>query len=251
MKPLISVLIPAYNCAEWIGEAIDSIFTNVETCSVSIKIEIIVADDGSTDDTADVVGVCIRANKKRYGTLRYFRKEHQGIAATHNFLLSKAQGDLIAWCDDDDRWLPEKLQTQLAYLEQNPDCQIVFTAYEHFFENEKIKADLLTNEVVGHQINFASENRFYLPSSLARREVFDICGKFREDILTGEDDTEIVHRMQIFGIKSHYLQQTLYNQRLHANNATWTHSDTSLDMIKQNMLLNIRKNVQRNFKNEK
>jgi glycosyltransferase involved in cell wall biosynthesis len=243
-QPFISVLIPTYNFAQYIGQAIDSILAQDYA-----NLEIIVVDDGSTDNTQEIVATFVETlHATSLPNIRYFRKEHSGISATHNALLEKAQGELIAWCDADDYWLSGKLKTQIDYLEKNPECQIIFTKYEHFFENENTKDDLLKNPVVVHQINFAQKNHFYLPSSLAQREVFEICGNFNEEITTGEDDTEMVHRMQIFGIKSHYLENIFYQRRLHASNITWTHSTTSLEMIKQNMLINIKRNVQRKLK---
>ncbi|MDR1742525.1 MAG: glycosyltransferase, partial [Dysgonamonadaceae bacterium] len=118
----ISVLIPTYNCANYIAEAIDSVLAQNYD-----NIEIIVVDDGSTDGTADVIENLLGfQNLTGLNTIKYFRQPHSGISAARNFALSKATGELIAWLDADDRWSAGKLAAQLNYLEENPDCKMSF-----------------------------------------------------------------------------------------------------------------------------
>jgi len=118
-KPLVSVIIPAYNCQEYIHEAIDTILNQTYKA-----IEIIVVDS-STDDTRQLL--------KRYGRqVRYFYQEPRGVSAARNFGLKQAYGTLVAFQDADDRWFPGKLEVQVRALEKFPDAKLVFSDYAMF-----------------------------------------------------------------------------------------------------------------------
>lgn len=105
--PLVSIIIPVYNSKRWIGRTLASALAQTYR-----RIEIVVVDDGSTDDTADIVEA-IAARDKR---VRLFRRPHAGVSATRNFGISQARGELIAPLDSDDLWLPEKLARQVAAM---------------------------------------------------------------------------------------------------------------------------------------
>lgn len=105
----ISVVIPAYNAAEYIGRAIDSVLAQTHRPD-----EIIVVDDGSTDDTTGVVG--------SYGSeVRLIRQENAGVSVARNTGINAATSEWIVFLDSDDEWLPEKLKLQTELLERNPE----------------------------------------------------------------------------------------------------------------------------------
>jgi glycosyltransferase involved in cell wall biosynthesis len=105
----ISAVIPAYNAGKYIARSIDSVLN--QTCPVD---EIIVVDDGSTDNTADAV--------KHYGEkIRYIYQDNAGASAARNAGIQAATGDWIAFLDGDDEWLPDKIQLQTDLLARNPD----------------------------------------------------------------------------------------------------------------------------------
>lgn len=112
----VSVIIPTYNRAELISQAIDSVLAQTVPAH-----EIIVADDGSTDDTAAVVAA--------YGDrVRYLALPHRGQpAATRNAGIRAATGDLLAFLDSDDLFLPNKLARQFAALAQAPEAGVVYS----------------------------------------------------------------------------------------------------------------------------
>jgi glycosyltransferase involved in cell wall biosynthesis len=150
MIPLfkISVLIPTYNCSQYIREAIDSVLTQNYD-----NLEIIVVDDGSTDNTKEVL-------KDYPANLKYFYKGNGGIGSTRNACLEHASGELVAWVDSDDYWLPGKLQAQLTYLEEHPDCEIVFTKFENFFEREEL--EIVSRMMVsGINVNHCIKDVYY------------------------------------------------------------------------------------------
>ena len=105
-EPLISVIIPAYNAAEFMGETLDSVFAQTFT-----NHEVIVINDGSPD-TEQLEHVL-----QRYpSNLRYIKQENQGAAAARNTGLRAATGEFIAFLDADDTWLPEFLEKQMALI---------------------------------------------------------------------------------------------------------------------------------------
>ena len=114
----VSVIIPTYNYAHVVLESVESILNQTRPAH-----EIIVVDDGSTDDTAQVLEPL-----RRSGRIRYHHQANVGLCAARNTGLSLATGDAFALCDSDDLWHPEKLQQQVAHLESHPECGLVGTA---------------------------------------------------------------------------------------------------------------------------
>lgn len=118
-EPLVSIIIPAYNSQDYIQEAIDTILKQTYK-----NIEIIVVDS-SSDDTKQVL--------ERYGeNIRYFYQEPKGVSAARNFGLRQARGSLVAFQDADDRWFPDRIETQIQALRQFPDAALVFSDYAMF-----------------------------------------------------------------------------------------------------------------------
>lgn len=176
---MISVIIPTYNCAKYICEAIDSVL--YQTYS---DYEIIVIDDGSTDATRTVIMNC-------YKMVRYFYMDNNGAAAARNYGISKAQGEFIAFLDADDKWLPQKLEKQVALFHKNDELGMVFT--ENSFFNEQgitmSKANkrerLMTGDIVR---NIFLNSYVATPTVMVRKSVFAAVGLFEEELVVAEDD---------------------------------------------------------------
>ena len=118
MRPRISVIIPTYNRADLLARAIASVHSQ-EGATDRFDLEVIVADDASTDDTVAVVG--------RSQASRYLRAAvNAGTSAARNLGMRAATGDFVAFLDDDDAWLPWKLRRQLAVLEEDPELSAVY-----------------------------------------------------------------------------------------------------------------------------
>lgn len=112
---MVSVIIPTYNRGYFISKTIDSVLAQTYR-----PVEIIVVDDGSSDDTSVVVD--------KYGSqLRYIYQENAGLASARNTGLAAARGEYIAFQDSDDIWLPWKLQAQVALMRNVPDLALVWT----------------------------------------------------------------------------------------------------------------------------
>lgn len=106
---LVSVIIPTYNYAHFIGEAIESVLAQTYR-----NFEIIVVDDGSTDETSDVVS--------RFSQVRYIQQTNQGIAAARNTGVRSSKGHYLVFLDADDCFLPHALAAGVASLNGNPSC---------------------------------------------------------------------------------------------------------------------------------
>lgn len=119
--PLVSVTIPAYNCAPFIAETLESILAQTYA-----SIELIVVDDGSTDGTAEVI-------KPYMDRIVYHRQRNAGLGAARNAGMKLARGEFVAWCDADDLSEPDRLATQAAYLTHNQEVMAIgsdFAAFE-------------------------------------------------------------------------------------------------------------------------
>ncbi len=107
MRPLVSVIIPAYNAGAYLPATLDSVFAQTYQ-----RLEVIVVDDGSTDETPDIVAAC----RERHGGLRLIAKPNGGVASARNAGLKAARGDYVAFLDADDIWHPEKIAAQVRTL---------------------------------------------------------------------------------------------------------------------------------------
>jgi len=123
MTPYVSVIIPTYNCRKYIIDSIESIIAQTIQ-----GVEIIVVDDGSTDDTESALLPYLEK-------IVYIRQENRGVSAARNTGLSVARGNYVALQDADDLWLPNKLELQLNVLLQNEDIAFVWAGAARLQEN--------------------------------------------------------------------------------------------------------------------
>lgn len=114
---MVSVIIPVYNRAHYIKECLDSVLSQTYK-----DYEIIVVDDGSTDNVKEV----LLPNMQQ---IRYIYKENGGAASARNVGIMHAKGDYIAWLDSDDRWLPFKLELQIAIFNKLPHLGFIYTDF--------------------------------------------------------------------------------------------------------------------------
>lgn len=113
--PVVSVIIPTYNHRDFVLATLDSVFAQTFT-----DYEVIVVNDGSPDDTADVLKPLAEA-----GRIRYFEQENTGQSVARNRGIAEAKGEFIALLDDDDYWPPDKLTWQVTALANRPDAGMV------------------------------------------------------------------------------------------------------------------------------
>ena len=175
---LISVVIPTYNSAQLLPSALESVIRQTYP-----NVEIIVADDGSNDNTVDVV-------QSYGGHVKYRYISHSGLpAVTRNAALQLAEGEYIAFLDADDAWLPEKLERQLAAMLQN-NCLASSTNAWRLRKGE-IESPYF-DQLVPEQLTFHDllvVNLVICSSAIVHRSVFHVTGHFPEvpTLKAGED----------------------------------------------------------------
>ncbi len=190
----VSVVIPLFNTERYVGEAIDSVLQQSMQPS-----EIIVVDDGSTDAGPSLV-------EQYGGIVRLDRQPKRGIGATRNRGIELAQGDVLAFLDADDLWLPDKLERQLEALAQ-PDADIVFGRVEQFRSPELPAAPVSPETRTGPLVG----------AMLIRRETFLRVGSFATGMLAGEF-LDWYGRAVDLGLQIVHLPQVVLRRRLHDAN---------------------------------
>jgi glycosyltransferase involved in cell wall biosynthesis len=227
----ISVVIPAYNSARYIRETLESVLAQTYP-----PLEIIVVDDGSTDETSAIV-------QSFASRVRLLQQEHQGVSEARNFGIQQAKGDYIAFIDSDDLWLPEKLALQAAciiekqvvwvscfadYLNDS-DGRILYNYRRKLYEGDVLEKLFLKTFIRS-------------PTPLVKRTVFEEVGYFNEDFETrATEDTDMWLRIAAIyplGV----VRQVLAFVRLHPASTT---SRQSVDEKMRSKLLRVDQAVAR------
>lgn len=171
--PLVSVVIATYNMGRYLPEAVASVFGQTYS-----PLEIIVVDDGSTDDTANIV-----AYWEKDARFRYIRQKNMGQQRAKNRGIAEAAGDYIAFLDADDRWKPDKLQRQIPLFGGDQAIGVVYSDAVFIDErgNETGRRDIRhpqgrVTEALLHD-NFVS-----FGSAVVSKQALDRCGAFDESL---------------------------------------------------------------------
>ena len=182
MKPVVSVIIPTYNRAHLLEKALKSVFAQTYK-----DYEVIVVDDGSTDGTADVVA--------KFGTeVRYFTQSNRGVGAARNRGLKEARGRYVAFLDDDDTWLPAKLERQVAVMEGHPTLGFLYGVAQVVGEDGKFLGNKPAQTHPDTLEELLRMNFIPVLTVLARREYIQAVGGFDEG-LSGYDDYHLWIRL--------------------------------------------------------
>jgi len=219
-SPRVSCVVPVFNGERFLGEALESILT--QTCPPD---EIVVVDDGSTDGSAQIATALDR--------VRYIRQENAGPAAARNSGIGISTGDLLAFLDADDLWLPTKLERQLAQLEAQPALEFSVTLVQNFWMPE------LAAEATAYQGQpFARpQPGFVFGTFLGWRRVFERVGPVNPALRTGED-VDWFLRASESGLTHELLPDVLVRRRLHRGNLTRADlagSDALLGVLKDSL----------------
>lgn len=202
--PLVSVVIPVCNGERYLREALESVFAQGHR-----PIEVIVIDDGSTDNSAEIAS-------SFDSTVSVIRQQNQGPAAARNRGIEASSGEFIAFLDADDLWLPEKLDRQVAHFKAHPDLDIVGARQRNFWMPE-----------VSEEQGASSEDDADGQSSqvlLIRRSAFDRVGLLDER-LAHRDAMDWLLRARDAGLKSDELPDVLVHRRIHQHNRSRKRGD--------------------------
>jgi glycosyltransferase involved in cell wall biosynthesis len=190
VKPLVSILVPAYNAGEWLSDTLRSAIAQTWE-----QKEIIVVDDGSTDDTLAV------ARRFESDSVRVYTQKNQGAAATRNNAFALSKGDFIQWLDADDLLAADKISRQMEALEQCPSRRTLLSAGwgRFLYRPERAKfistplwCDLPPVEWLRRKM----EQNLHMQTAtwLVSREVTEAAGPWNTQLL-GDDDGEYFCRV--------------------------------------------------------
>ncbi|MCB2193112.1 MAG: glycosyltransferase [Deltaproteobacteria bacterium] len=213
-QPAVTVLMPAYNCAQFVDEAIQSILAQSFT-----DFELLIVDDGSDDETGEV----IRSFKDpRIRLLE--NRENLGVIKALNIGLEQAQGTYIARMDADDLSLPQRLAKQVAFMERTPQAAVCGAGMTTFSQQgpsstwlivddpERLKADLVFHMVIPHgSIIFRREQQ--------RRE-----GIFYSEDFPHAEDYHFLYQLSRVG-EIRAVEEVLYRYRVHEAQTSTIHND--------------------------
>lgn len=208
-NPLVSVVIPTYNMAHFVVDAVQSALRQTYS-----PMEVIVADDGSTDNTREVL-------RPFDSCIKYLHHPNRGLPATRNRAIREASGELIAFLDADDQWHPDKLARQWEVLKANPEVGLVHTG-ALLLDQETGRTTEPQNsprDCVGHCLpQIFGFSRVYISSVLLRREVLGPGDAFDETLRSCEDwDLWLRLAPQV---AFEFVNQPLLLYRLHGTNMT-------------------------------
>lgn len=200
-NPTVSVVIPCFNAAEYVGAAIESVLGQDVPGT-----EIIVVDDGSTDGSAEVAS--------SYEGVRVFRQANLGSGAARNRGIAAATGEFVALLDADDVWAPGKLRAQLDLIESEPTVDLVYGHIEEFVSSELSEHDRSTLAAR------PGRPAVLLPSTvLMRRDGWRQVGAFESG--TGASESiDWVLRLQEAGLIAAVASDALVYRRIHQSNTS-------------------------------
>jgi glycosyltransferase involved in cell wall biosynthesis len=209
MTSRVSVIIPAYNGDRYIAQAIDSILGQTYK-----NFEIIVVNDGSTDNTAQIL-------QPYLDQVRFIDQENQGVAVARNRGIQAARGELIAFLDQDDWFLPNKLAAQVTVLEEQSSLSIVSSGWQIVDEHSSklsaiqpwygIPALNLENWIIWKPV--------FLGAMMFRRAVLETVAGFNSEFQQ-TSDVDLVLRLAAMGCEACWVQQETVCYRQHQNNAS-------------------------------
>jgi GT2 family glycosyltransferase len=217
--PLVSVIVPAYNCSSYIGAALDSVFAQTFK-----NLEMIVINGGSPD--TQQLEIALQPYRD---SIVYIKQENRGVAADRNAGIRAARGEYLAFLDGDDVWHPDYLATQMKFFETTPSLDMVYCDQLYFgderhdesiyrggarrpgttcMQGSPSRGPVTFESLLTERCNVVTS------STVARRRVIVDCGMFEEKMFRAED----IHmwlRVAHSGSKIAYHKAVLGGHRLH------------------------------------
>jgi glycosyltransferase involved in cell wall biosynthesis len=236
MKPLVSILIPAYNAEEWIADTIRSAVAQTWQPK-----EIIIVDDGSSDRTAEV--------SRRFASneVTVVSIKNQGAAAARNHALQLSRGDYIQWLDADDLLAPDKIERQLAALGESDSPRVLLSAPWANFNYRTHRAHFVSTSLchdlspVDWLLRKMSENLHMQTATwLTSRELADSAGPW-DTRLISDDDGEYYCRVLMASKGTRFVPEAKVFYRITSSNR-WSYIGTS-DKKKDAMLLSMKLHI--------
>ncbi|MDE2119649.1 MAG: glycosyltransferase [Betaproteobacteria bacterium] len=210
-SPLVSVVMPVYNGAKYVAAAIESALAQTYE-----NLELIIVNDGSPDNSAAVIQPFLADRR-----VKYIEQPNEGVAGARNTALGLAGGEFIAFIDQDDLWMPDKLERQTAYLSTHPAVALVH-GYQAYIDASGMHLENPKDWVAPLSGNCFSElfnrNRIAVLTVLLRKGCLAEVGTFNKS-LAGADDYELwlrLARRYRFG----FIPEVLACYRIHGDNVS-------------------------------
>lgn len=208
-RPKVSVIIPAYNAAAFIRFAVESVLSQTYQ-----GIEVLVIDDGSTDETAAIL--------QSYGSrLRYILQTNSGPSAARNRGILESSGEILAFLDADDTWAPDFLKLQVGVLDTRPEVDAIYAWAQFVDEGGKPLADSLCSSLDGVTIRrlLLGGDSVLFSTVAVRKSSLDRVGLFDPALRQGED-WDMVLRMLVAGLRFACTPRLLVQRRVHPRSLT-------------------------------
>ncbi len=226
-NPLVSVVIPAYNAANYLAEAINSALAQTYK-----NIEIIVVNDGSND------GGATRVVAESFGEkIRYFEKKNGGSSSALNYGIKQMKGEWFSWLSHDDLYYPQKIEKEIEFIRTLDSGDLMhhvfFSAADYVDKDGKMIRKPRQEACITRtkEIELFCDNRkmiafmtnyiFHGCSCLVNRKLFDEIGMFDESLRL-VNDAELWFRVYAAGCKVHYIPDILVSGRVHAKQVSRT-----------------------------
>lgn len=213
LTPIVSVVIPAYNCERYIAETINSVLNQTYN-----NLDVIVVDDESTDRTRDVV-------RSFGGLVKLITQPNSGVCVARNNGIRESIGEYVCLMDHDDYWIPEKLEIELSVFYENSELGLVFsdfTLWEPLEDGSHPSPNNYMSSIIDDSIDQNYSGWIYhtllmdcwilTSTSMIRSEVFDRCGLYDENIPYSEDWDLWLRISQEYPMAKIKMSTTLYRQ---------------------------------------
>jgi len=203
--PKVSVIIPTYNTAKYINFAINSILNQTYN-----DYEIIVVDDGSTDNTKEVL-------KRYWGKIRYFYQQNQGVSYARNLAIKHAKGRYIALLDSDDEWLPDRLSEGVTILDNRKEVGLVHSDYTvitedgNIFQKYDINKKIILKYASGDISKYILFGKIHINclTVIFRKSCIEMVGNFDKNLSKlGAEDRDLWYRISR-AYKIYYINKPL------------------------------------------
>jgi len=204
--PLVSVVMPAYNASKYIAVSIESVLNQSYG-----NFELIIVDDGSTDNTKDVIAGF------KDERIKYFHKENGGASSARNFAVGKSEGTFIVVLDADDMIMPELICSCLDEFEKHPEADLVYCDDSLIDSDGRPMRVIEFPKYADRKLLIRDLFRSGYPivpfRTCIRKSVFDKIGFYDENLSVGED-YDMMRRFVKEGLKASHLKRPLYLRRM-------------------------------------
>jgi glycosyltransferase involved in cell wall biosynthesis len=236
MQTEVSVVVPVYNAGEFLAETLQSILDQTHQ-----NFELIAIDDGSTDGSSDILADFARRDKR----IVFSRRENRGAGATANECMEKARSSLVIRHDADDLMLPNRIERQIWFMQQNPHIS-ASTSYALLIDrNGNLIADARPKIDIERGIRELNPHWFVSliqPATIMRSRDIAAVGGYRSDYRFGED-RELWGRLVVSGYRLDVQPEFLVKQRIHGSSLSISklqHHVLFCDSIDHNIIRSLR-----------